>query len=77
MNDQKKVSVEEICQYAIQGKLNLYQEKERFDSMLKRYNDNLDTLINVLGVLKTQLDEKNREISELKRNAVNQIKQEK
>ena len=51
-----------ICRDAIQAKLNIYQAKEHFGSVLKTYNDQLDVLVNLVAAMKGR-------ILELERNA--------
>jgi hypothetical protein len=58
MDEQKTVTVDELCQQALQAKLNLYQERERLDVVQKIYNDCLDNLINVVKLLNKNLIEK-------------------
>jgi len=44
-----------ICQQAIQAKLNVYQAKEHFESVLKVYNDQVDNLVNLVAVMKNRI----------------------
>ena len=44
-----------ICQQAIQAKLNVYQAKEHFESVLKVYNDQVDNMVNLVGVMKEKI----------------------
>ena len=44
-----------ICQQAIQAKLNVYQAKEHFESVLKMYNDRVDNLINLVAMMKNRI----------------------
>lgn len=44
-----------VCQQAIQAKLNVYQAKEHFESVLKTYNDQLDSLVNLVALMKNRI----------------------
>jgi hypothetical protein len=49
------INPDQICQQAIQAKLNVYQAKEQFETVLKMYNDQVDNLINVVGLMKVRI----------------------
>ena len=51
------INPDAVCQQAIQAKLNVYQAKERFETILKAYNDQLDNLINLVGLMKNRIIE--------------------
>jgi predicted S18 family serine protease len=51
------INPDQICQQAIQAKLNVYQAKEHFESVLKMYNDQLDNLVNLVGLMKNRVIE--------------------
>jgi hypothetical protein len=55
-----------ICNQAIQAKLNIYQAKEHFDSVLKLYNDQVDNLINLVNLMKGRIIELESEIENVK-----------
>jgi hypothetical protein len=59
-----------ICQQAVQAKLNVYQAKEHFESVLKIYNDHVDNLINLVQMMKARImeleTEKGKQTSEKK-----------
>jgi hypothetical protein len=44
-----------ICQQAVQAKLNVYQAEEHFESVLKRYNGQVDKLVNQAAVMKNRI----------------------
>jgi len=44
-----------VCQQAIQSKLNLYQEKERYEGFLANYNQHVDALVNTIGIMKNRI----------------------
>lgn len=44
-----------VCQQAIQAKLNVYQGKEQFGTVLKQYNDQVDNLINLVNLMKSPI----------------------
>lgn len=52
---QQPINPDVICQQAIQAKLNVYQAKEHFESVLKMYNDQVDGLINVVQIMKARI----------------------
>ena len=55
MPQENTVNPDQICQQAIQAKLNIYKAKEQFETVLKTYNDQLDNLINLIGLLKGRI----------------------
>jgi phage shock protein A len=57
MEEQKRISLDDLCQQALQAKLNLYQEREKLDVALKIYNDSMDNLIRAVDLLKRQMIE--------------------
>lgn len=50
-----QINPDMVIQNAIQAKLNVYQAKEHFESVLKLYNDNIDGLINLVGLMKNRI----------------------
>ena len=54
---QTTVNPDAICQQAIQAKLNVYQAKEHFESVLKVYNDQVDNLVNLVAMMKCRIIE--------------------
>jgi hypothetical protein len=44
-----------VCQEAIQAKLNVYQAREQFETILKHYNDRLDNLISLVSLMKSRI----------------------
>lgn len=59
-----------ICQKAIQAKLNVYQAKEHFESVLKMYNDQIDNLINLVSLMKNRILELEQEKKEVEESTV-------
>jgi ADP-heptose:LPS heptosyltransferase len=55
-----------VCQQAIQAKLNVYQAKEQFETILKVYNDQLDNLINLVSLMKNRILELEGELERAK-----------
>jgi hypothetical protein len=49
------INSDAVCQEAIQAKLNIYQAKEQFETVLKHYNDRLDNLINLVALMKGRI----------------------
>jgi hypothetical protein len=49
------INPDAVCQEAIQAKLNVYQAKEQFETVLKHYNDRLDNLINLVPLMKGRI----------------------
>ena len=68
MSSQQTIDPDVICQQAIQAKLNTYQAKEHFESVLKMYNDQVDNLISLVSIMKQRIMEleggKNEKIEE-------------
>jgi len=54
---QNTINPDILCQQAIQAKLSVYQAKERFESILKNYNDQVDGLINLVALMKNRIIE--------------------
>ncbi|MBN1575972.1 MAG: hypothetical protein JW913_05430 [Chitinispirillaceae bacterium] len=54
---QQAINPDVICQQAIRAKLNVYQAKERFESVLKAYNDQVDNLVNLVAMMKSRIIE--------------------
>jgi hypothetical protein len=63
-----------FCQQAIQAKLNVYQAKEQFESVLKVYNDNVDGLINLIGLMKRRILELEKDASLAKKESISTAK---
>ena len=55
MLQENTINPDQICQQAIQSKLNVYQSKEQFETVLKTYNDQLDNLINLITLMKNRI----------------------
>lgn len=55
--NQNMINPDQICQQAIQAKLNVYQAKEQFESVLKIYNDQVDNLVSVVNLMKARIME--------------------
>ena len=55
MQQTNTINPDMICQQAIQAKLNVYQAKEFFETVLKAYNDQLDNLINLVNLMKNRI----------------------
>ena len=55
--NQNIINPDVVCQQAIQAKLNVYQAKEQFETVLKMYNDQLDNLLNLVGLMKNRIVE--------------------
>jgi phage shock protein A len=64
----------EFASRAIQAKLNVYQAKEQFESVLKVYNDRLDGLINLIGLMKRRILELEKDASLAKKESVSLAK---
>jgi ADP-heptose:LPS heptosyltransferase len=52
---QNIINPDAVCQQALQAKLSAYQAKEQFESVLKQYNDQVDNLINLVGLMKNRI----------------------
>ena len=55
MQQNNTINPDQICQQAVQAKLNVYQAKEQFETVLKVYNDQLDNLINLVNLMKNRI----------------------
>ena len=55
--NQNVINPDAVCQQAIQAKLNVYQAKEHFESVLKVYNDQVDNLVQVVNLMKGRIVE--------------------
>jgi hypothetical protein len=49
------INPDDICRQAVQAKLNVYQAKEHFESVLKVYNDQVDNLVNLAAMMKQKI----------------------
>lgn len=49
------INPDQICQQAIQAKLNVYQAKEQFETVLRTYNDQLDNLVSLVNLMKSRI----------------------
>ena len=65
MQQQNTINPDAICQQAIQAKLNVYQAKEQFETVLKHYNDQVDNMINVIGLMKNRILELEGELGKI------------
>ena len=65
-DERKSINVTELCQQAIQIKLNMYQAKENFEATLKFYNDQVDYLINSLQTAQNKIIELQEEFTAFK-----------
>ena len=71
------VNPDQICQQAIQAKLNAYQAKEQFESVLKVYNDQVDSLINIINLMKNRILELEGEVERKKAKSAESKKEKK
>jgi aspartate/methionine/tyrosine aminotransferase len=55
VQQQNTINPDAICQQAIQAKLNTYQAKEQFETVIKQYNDQVDNMINLIGLMKNRI----------------------
>ncbi len=53
----QEINPDVVCQKTIQAKLNTYQAREGFESVLKQYNDAVNTLIELVGLMKARIIE--------------------
>ena len=60
------INPDAVCQQAIQAKMNVYQAKEQFETILKAYNDRLDNLINLVGLMKNRIIELEGEVEKIR-----------
>ncbi|MBD3375957.1 hypothetical protein GF406_13055 [candidate division KSB1 bacterium] len=52
---QNTINPDDICRRALQAKMDVYQAKESFETILKNYNDQVENLINVIGMMKSRI----------------------
>jgi len=57
------INPDEICSQAIQAKMNVYQAKEQFETVLKNYNDQNNSLINLVNLMKSRIIELEGELA--------------
>jgi hypothetical protein len=67
--NQNTINPDQICQQAIQAKLNVYQAKEHFETVLAIYNGQVDNLINLVNLMKNRIvelesDPRNKDVKE-------------
>lgn len=55
--NQNIINPDVVCQQAIQAKLNVYQAKEHFESVLAVYNTQLDNMVNLVNLMKNRIVE--------------------
>ena len=72
--NQNIINPDMVCQQAIQAKLNVYQAKEQFETILKVYNDQLDNLVNLVGLMKNRIVELEGEMEKMKKADLEQEK---
>ena len=60
------INPDAVCQQAIQAKLNVYQAKEHFETILKVYNDQMDNLVNLVNLMKNRIIELEGELERSK-----------
>ena len=63
---QNTINPDAVCQQAIQAKLNVYQAKEHFETILKVYNDQMDNLVNLVNLMKNRIIELEGELERAK-----------
>jgi hypothetical protein len=49
------VNPDTVCQNAMQAKMNVYQAKEQFETVLKQYNDAVTDLVALVGLMKSRI----------------------
>jgi hypothetical protein len=68
MQKPQTVSPDEVCRQALQAKMEVYRAKESFESALKVYNDQVDNLINLTGLMKSRILEMEGELKQERTN---------
>ena len=63
---QNAINPDAICQQTMQAKLNVYQAKEQFETVLKMYNDQVMNLISLIGLLKNRIIELESELEKMR-----------
>ena len=53
--NQQTINPDEVCQRAVKARLEIYRAKEMFETVLKNYNDHMDGLMNVIGLIKNRI----------------------
>lgn len=76
MSQETVINPDIVCQQAIQAKLNVYQAKESFETVLKSYNDQTDNLINLVNLMKNRILELEGELEREKRKSNDSKKEE-
>jgi len=49
------INPDHVCQRVLQAKLETYKAKENFEAVLKCYNDEMDNLVQVVGLMKNRI----------------------
>jgi phage shock protein A len=52
---QNQINPDDICNQALQAKMQVYRAKEGFETVLKNYNDQVDQLINLVNLMKNRI----------------------
>jgi hypothetical protein len=55
MQQQNIVNPDTVTQNAMQAKMNVYQAKEHFETVLKQYNDAVNDLVALVGLMKNRI----------------------
>lgn len=63
MQSPNAINPDAICHQAVQAKLNTYQGLERFQGTLRQYNETLDGLVKLVGLMKNRILELEGQLS--------------
>ena len=55
MEQRNQVNPDQVIQQTLQSRLNVYAAKESFESVLKTYNDNMESLTGVINLMKARI----------------------
>ena len=56
------VNPDEVCRRVVQARLELYQGKEVWEATLKSYNDQVQSLLSLVGLMKARILELEAEV---------------
>ncbi|MFH0922341.1 MAG: hypothetical protein V1913_18505 [Fibrobacterota bacterium] len=58
--DPVTINPDHVCQRTLQAKMETYKAKEHFEAVLKQYNDEVENLVQVVGLMKNRILELER-----------------
>lgn len=62
---QNMINPDQVCQQTLQAKLEVYQAKEFFESVLKKYNDCMEMQMQTISLMKNRIMELENQVKEM------------